>query len=150
MLSSKFWAPALCLAIMSCGGDEAPRPPEAAEVFPNLPLPVNARFVSRAGGDDALQLTLHSPEPVEKIVAYYRGVLSKGGWRLVKDTEAAGDVVVLYAEQDGPPLWVQIRSAGDGNGTLVDLAGAVVPGGAKKAGEKPAAKPRAKAEKPAS
>ncbi len=144
MLSSRFWAPAFCLAIMSCGGDEAPQPPRAAEVFPNLPLPANARFVSRAGGEGALQVTLHSPESSEKVAAYYRGVLSKGGWRLVKDTEAAGGVVVMYAEQNGPPLWVQIRSAGEGNGTLVALAGAVVPGGAKKAGEKPAAKPAAK------
>lgn len=132
---------------MSCGGDEAPQPPRAAEVFPNLPLPMNARFISRSGGADALQISLHSPESAEKVAAYYRAVLSKRGWRLVKDTEAAGGVVVLYAEQNGPPLWVRIRSADDGNGTLVDLAGAVVPGAARKAAEKPAAKP---AEKPAS
>jgi hypothetical protein len=32
--------------------------------------------------------------------------------------------VALYAEQDGPPLWVTIRKADGAEGTLVDLAGA--------------------------
>ena len=39
--------------------------------------------------------------------------------------------MVLLAEQDGPPLWVRIKSAEDSVTTMVELAGAVMPAGAK-------------------
>ena len=34
--------------------------------------------------------------------------------------------VALYAEQDGPPLWVRIWPTSDSAGTMVELAGAMV------------------------
>jgi hypothetical protein len=34
--------------------------------------------------------------------------------------------VVFFAEQNGPPLWIRIRNAEDGRGSLVDIAGARV------------------------
>jgi hypothetical protein len=57
-------------------------------------------------------------------VDYYRHLFKGKGWRLVNDAKDQDGAVVLFAEQNGPPLWVRIRSAEDGNGTLVDLAGA--------------------------
>jgi len=90
--------------------------------------------VSRAGSADALQLTLFSPGESDGVVEYYRGVLSKGKWRLVSDMKKPDGTVVLYAEQDGPPLWVSIWPTTDSAGTMVQLAGAVVGGDSAKAG----------------
>jgi hypothetical protein len=85
---------------------------------------------------------LFSPSEARGVVEYYRGVLSKGKWRLVSDVKKPDGTVVLYAEQEGPPIWVRVWPSTDRAGTMVQLAGAVVgkdsviPGrqGAKSAG----------------
>jgi hypothetical protein len=117
----------MSLALAACEREPPPpKPPEFAEVFPNFPLPPNASFVSRAGGEDALQITLRSNVAVEQVEAYYRQTFKKKGWRLVNDARDGEGGIVLFVEQDGPPLWVRIRKAEDGSGTLIDLAGAKV------------------------
>lgn len=115
---------ALSLAVAACSRDSQPKPPKLAEVMPNVPLPPQATFVSRAGGADALQLTVRSPAPADAVAAYYRDVFKRNGWRLVNDAKDQEGAVVLFAEQNGPPLWVRIRSDEASRGTLVELAGA--------------------------
>lgn len=134
---------ALSLAFTACGRDEAPESPKLAEVMPNVPLPPQATFVSRSGGADAVQLTVRSPARADVVAAYYRELFKRQGWRLVNDAKDQEGAVVFFAEQDGPPLWVRIRNADDGRGSLVDLAGARVTQqhDAPKAGAPPAAKP---------
>jgi hypothetical protein len=117
---------ALSIAVAACSHDTPPKSPKLAEVLPNVPLPPDAAFVSKAGGADAVQLTVRSPAQVDAVVAYYRELFKKGGWRLVNDAKDQEGAVVLFAEQDGPPIWVRIRNADDGRGTLVDIAGARV------------------------
>jgi hypothetical protein len=116
----------LSLAAVACGRDAEPKPPKFSEVMPNVPLPPNATFVSKSGGGDALQLTVRSPAQADVVADYYRQLFKKEGWRLVNDAKDQEGAVVFFAEQDGPPLWVRIRNADDGRGTLVDLAGARV------------------------
>jgi hypothetical protein len=82
--------------------------------------------VSRAGSGDALQITVHTPADEAKVTDYYRNLLSQGDWRLVSDTKGRDGVTALYAEHDGPPLWVRIWKASDRQGTMVQLTGAVV------------------------
>jgi hypothetical protein len=113
-------------ALAGCGGDSAPKPPSFAEAFPNLPLPPKGVLVSTSGGVGALQLTMTSTVPREQVTRYYESVFSKKPWRLVSQTKRGGDVTVLLAEQDGRPLWVTIRRAGEV--TQIDLAGAVPAG----------------------
>jgi hypothetical protein len=115
---------ALTFGALACERDAAPKSPSLTEVMPNLPLPPGASFVSRSGGADALLVTVRSPEKADAIAAYYRDLFKKDGWRLVKDGKDREGAVVLLAEQQGPPLWVRIKSEGEGKGTLVDLAGA--------------------------
>ncbi|HEX5575546.1 MAG TPA: hypothetical protein VFX42_06690 [Gemmatimonadales bacterium] len=81
--------------------------------------------MSRSGSKDALQLTLRSPSDIAEVTQYYRGVLSRGKWRLVSDVKTGDGSTVLYAEQDGPPLWVRIWKSGDRPGTMVQLSGAL-------------------------
>jgi hypothetical protein len=128
-LNNALFAAALTL-VLACGTDSAPpaETPSTFAVFPNLPLPPGAKFVSRAGSPDALQITLFSPADAPSVVEYYRGVLGTGKWRLISDMKKPDGTVVLYAERDGPPLWVSIRPTTDSAGTMVQLAGAVVGG----------------------
>ena len=124
MIPTKIWAGLALLALIACK-DKAPETPMVSQVFPNLPLPPDATVVSRSGGPDALQLTLMSSAKAKDVEHYYRTMLSRNGWRLVNDMRELDGSVVLLAEQDGPPLWVRIKSTDDSVATVVELAGAV-------------------------
>jgi hypothetical protein len=113
------------LALVACK-DKGPQTPKVSQVFPNLPLPPNASVVSRSGGADALQITLMSSAKAKDVETYYRAMLSKNGWRLMNDMRDKDGSVVLFAERNGPPLWVRIKSTDDSMATLVELAGAVL------------------------
>ena len=126
-------SPRACLALVvalliGCKSEpRAPKPPEFAEAFSNLPLPPTPELVSRSGGAGALQLTFRTPTETEKVANLYRDILSKGDWRLVSDVKNPDGSIALYAEQKGPPLWVRVWKATDGAGTMVQLTGAVIP-----------------------
>src|ERR1700694_567617 len=121
-----FWT-VLAGLVLACGSESrAPKPPELADALPNLALPPEAKLISRAGSADALQLTLQTPADVEVILNYYRSVLSTGNWRLVSDIKNPDGSVALYAEQNGPPMWVRIWKPKGQAGTMVQLTGAVV------------------------
>jgi hypothetical protein len=123
---------ALAAALVACG-DRRPAPPKMAEVLPNVPLPPQARFVGSAGGEDALQFTVESPLPRAEIEAFYRGALNRNGWKLVNQAKDPDGALVFFAEQDGPPLWVRVRSAADTTASLVEFSGARVGAGKKPA-----------------
>jgi hypothetical protein len=120
------------LALVACK-DKEPQMPPISQVFPKLPIPPNASFVSKSGGSEALQITLRSPAKAKDVETYYRSLLTKDGWRLVNDMRDRDGSVVLLAEQDGPPLWVRIKSTDDSAATIVELAGAIVADTAKRA-----------------
>lgn len=116
--------PGLLLLALACS--EPKKLPELGETIPNLPLPPSAHVLSREGGEDALKLQFRSDLEPGKVAAYYREVLSQPPWNLVSDNTQPDGVIALYAEQEGPPLWVTIRKADGASGTIVDLAGAKV------------------------
>jgi hypothetical protein len=74
-----------------------------------------------------------TPAKAKDMEAYYRGLLTKSGWRLVNDMRDQDGSVVLLAQQNGPPLWVRIKSTDDSAATMIELAGAVVPDTTKQA-----------------
>jgi hypothetical protein len=114
------------LVLLGCGSE--PRPPKeplVGQVFPTLPLPPDPELISRSGSEDALQITMRTPADVGQVTDYYRGVLSRGKWRLVSDVKTPDGATVLYAEQNGPPLWVRIWKQADRPGSMVQLTGAV-------------------------
>jgi hypothetical protein len=132
MIPTKIWAGMAILALVACK-DKSPPSPKVSEVFPNLPLPPNATLVSRSGGTDALQITLRSSAKAKDVERYYRTALTKNGWRLLNDMREKDGTVVLFAERNGPPLWVRIKSTDDSAATLVELAGAILPDSATRA-----------------
>jgi hypothetical protein len=118
---------AAALVLLACGSEpRAPKPPPFGKAFSHLPLPPNPELVSRAGSADALQITFRTPVEVAQVTEYYRTVLTRGNWRLVGDIKSADGSTALYAEHDGPPLWVRIWKPADQPGTMVQLTGAVV------------------------
>jgi len=132
MIPTKIWAGMAVLALVACK-DKGPQTPKISQVLPNLPLPPNAAVVSKSGGPDALQITLISQAKAKEVEAYYRAVLNRNGWRLVNDMRDRDGSVVLLAEQNGPPLWVRIKSTDDSVATMVELAGAVMADTTKRA-----------------
>jgi hypothetical protein len=114
------------LALAACS--ETKKEAKLGETIPNLPVPPSADVVSREGGEDAVKIRFRSTLDPEAVANYYRTVLSKQPWRLISDTKEQDGGVALYAESDGPPLWVTIRKADGASGTFVDLAGAKVKG----------------------
>ena len=123
----------LLLAALAGCGDRKPAGPKMAEVFPMLPLPPQARFVSRQSGEDAMQVTITAPLGRPAMEQYYRSALSRNGWRLVNTAKDAEGALVLFAERDGPPLWVKITSATDTAWSMVEFSGARMAGSAKPA-----------------
>ena len=87
---------------------------------------------------------MFSPSETSEVVKYYRNVLSKGRWRLVSDQKRPDGKVMLYAEQDGPPIWVSVWPATDSAGTMVQLAGAVLAKDSGKAAAEPIPAPKSK------
>lgn len=127
MPCQKYLLSAACMLVLACGSDsKTPKPPEVAAAFPTLPLPPNAQFVSRAGSEDALQLTFFSTAKTPMVAEYYRKMLSAKPWRLVNDVKNRDSSRVLYAEQAGRPMWVRVWSTSDAEGTMVELSGAAV------------------------
>lgn len=118
---------ALCAALAAgtACGDKEPEVAELNATIPRLLVPPQAALVSRAGSADALQLTFVSNASIPNVADYYRRALSRDGWRLVNDATDSTGVVTLYAEQNGPPMWIRIAAAPEGVGTSVEIAGAV-------------------------
>lgn len=118
---------ATCLLALAAACEKKPEPitlPSAAATLPVLVLPPNAAFVSRSGSEDALSVVFRVPGKPEQSARFYRAMLRPPGWRIVSDAVDREGAHVLYAEQDGPPLWVRIWADTVNNGTLVRLTGA--------------------------
>src|SRR3954469_16206901 len=127
MLKTRLLVSVACVVLLACESESRkPKPPAFQDAFSTLPLPPNPELVSQVGGTGALQLTIHTPADERVIANYYRGLLSHGKWRLISDIKGKDGVTALYAEHDGPPLWVRIWQAGDRKGTMVQLTGAAL------------------------
>src|SRR5829696_1596079 len=126
-MPKKFLFSVACVVLLACESEARnPKPPAFRDAFSALPLPPNPELVSRVGGEGAIQLTIRTPASDSQVTDYYRNLLSKGEWRLVSDIKGKDGVTALYAEHDGPPLWVRIWRASDRSGTLVQLTGAAL------------------------
>jgi len=127
MLKTRLLISVACLVLLACESESRkPKPPAFQDAFSTLPLPPNPELVSQVGGAGALQLTIRSPADERVVTNYYRRLLTQGKWRLVSDIKGKDGVTALYAEHDGPPLWVRIWRANDRSGTMVQLTGAAL------------------------
>ena len=116
----------VALLLAACNPDPGRSQPPLSQALPNIPLPPRSEVVSRAGSPDALQITFASADTPETVLAYYRGVLSQGGWSLESDTPDASGAAALYALKDGHPMWVRITRTPGAPGSTIEISGAVV------------------------
>lgn len=116
----------LLIALVACGGERAkpPQSPKLGEVLPIILMPPDGELMARSGGADAIILQFRTPHSPDSIAAYYRKVLKRDPWRLVSDANTRDGGIALYAQQNGPPLWVTIKKIEGAAGTEVDLVGA--------------------------
>jgi hypothetical protein len=127
MLKTRLLFSVLCVVLLACESESRkPKPPAFQDAFSTLPLPPNPELVSQVGGAGALQLTIHTPAEEQVVTNYYRRLLTQGKWRLVSDIKGKDGVTALYAEHDGPPLWVRIWRADNRSGSMVQLTGAAL------------------------
>jgi hypothetical protein len=125
-LSAVLAAAAVALLLGGC----KPRPvqqklPETSDVFSTVVLPPGGTLVSRQGSSDALQLTFTSPMSRDTVANYYRAVFSRDPFVLVSDTKDREGAIALYAEEAQRPMWVRIEAGAAGEGSKVELSGAV-------------------------
>ena len=118
LLAALFLLPAACK-----GEPEQSEPADIMVAIPQMILPPNATFVSRAGSQDAAEVTFSTPVPVGAVADFYRGQLSRQGWRLESDTKDSAGTVMLYAEGATRPMWVSVRAVD--SLTHVTITGAV-------------------------
>src|SRR6266850_56670 len=109
----------LVVLLVLVGCSEPRKEVKLGEVLPNIPVPPNGEVVSREGGEDAIKIRFRTPASPEQVATYYRELLSREPWRLVSDVKTQDGAVALYAEQNGPPLWVTIRKAEGAPGSFV-------------------------------
>ncbi len=125
---------ALALSLSACTGDDAApesAPARTPPVLTGVPVIEGSQVVDTVGTSEAARMTLDIPMPPESVAAFYRRRLTADGWRLQGDVPDAGGVD-LYAERNGPPLWVHIRPGRIPGTTQYALIGALAsapPGG---------------------
>ena len=112
---------AATLLLAGCHKDAA-KPISLGDVLPNFPLPPQAQALTREGGSDAMQFLFVSALPPDSVVSYYVGVLSTGAFHLINE-QKSGKTTALYAEQDGPSIWVTVAPNGS-DGSQITIAGA--------------------------
>lgn len=98
------------LLAAACAGPESSRRPA---VLQDVPILAGSNVVDSVGTDETLQVRFLVGMHRDSVAAFYRRVLPQRGWRIVGDVRE-GEAMQIYAERDGPPLWIQIRSAGVG------------------------------------
>src|SRR2546428_5153852 len=119
----------ICAVLAACG-DKPPKNPKTAslhDALPVLPLPPDPSLVSRAGGPDALQVTVRSPAKSDVVEAYYRQMFKTGGWHLVSDAKDADGAGGFLSQQRGAPPWVGGSEGDHRGGSLVEATRAVLP-----------------------
>lgn len=116
----------LILVLAGCSSEERVDQPDIGDVMPVLPLPPDSRTIGSAGSEDALQISFVSSLSRDEMADFYRGLFVGEPWTLISDTEAPDGAVVLYAENEGVPLWVRIIRTAGAAGSTIQLSGALV------------------------
>jgi hypothetical protein len=116
------FAVAALVLLAACPGTK-----EKAVVTPNVlrgvPIVDGSQLLDTSGTAEAMRATLFVQLTPDSVAGIYRRFFLANGWRIVGDVSDQGGID-LYVERQGPPLWIQLRSAGKGF-TRYTLIGAV-------------------------
>ncbi len=115
--------------LAACRADVPEETANLAQALPGIPIPPASTVLGRAGSADALQISFRSEWSESDLLVYYRQLFTKQPWKLVSDVRDRDGAAVLYAERDGPPIWVRIHKAPGASGVAVEISGAVTGAG---------------------
>jgi hypothetical protein len=93
------------------------------DVLHGVPVIAGSQLLDTTGTPEAARASFYVMQKPDTVAAIYRRYLVTNGWRLVSDVHDQGGTD-LYAERQGPPLWIQIRLGENGN-TRYTLIGAM-------------------------
>ena len=114
------------VAVAACerrGPNPAESRARAALALRNVLAYPQSSVVSVSSGNEAAEMMLSSPAPVDAIVQWYREVLPLNKWTIKTNSRDRAGAVTIYAERDTRPLWITLRpNLGDG-GTTYRLVG---------------------------
>ena len=98
----------------------------AAHVLRDMLAYPASTLVSFAAGEEAGEVVLSTPAPVDSVTAWYRTVLRLNGWELRQDQRRPDGSQVIYALKGDRPLWITLRQTSGAPGTTYTLIGADV------------------------
>ncbi len=98
----------------------------AAHVLRDMLAYPASTLVSFAAGEEAGEVVLSTPAPVDSVTAWYRTVLRLNGWELRQDQRRPDGARVIYAIKGDRPLWITLRQTSGAPGTTYTLIGADV------------------------
>ena len=116
---------AVAVSLAACaGGEERAQPPRPAPpVLAGVPVFPFSVILDTTATEEAARATLIVAQIPDSVAAFYRRRLTAEGWRILSDM-AADSGVTIYAQRQGPPLWIQIRPGRRPRTTVYSLIGA--------------------------
>jgi len=81
--------------------------------------------VSMAAGDQAAQLTLTTPDSLQKVADWFRQVFLLNQWTLQSDVKNADGSVSIMATKGDRPVWLTLHPNVGAEGTTYTLIGAI-------------------------
>ena len=108
--------------LVACAGKEE-KPPATPNVLSGVPVLTGSQLIDTTRTPEAAGAVFFLQMPPDTVAALYRAILMANRWRIVGDLRDQGGTD-LYAEREGPPLWIQIRPA-QGGATRYTLIGAL-------------------------
>lgn len=118
---------ALAAALLLGCSPDRPKLPSLPAAFSTLPLPPMAEYLGQSGSEDALMFTFRSTLPSDSIAESYRRLFTRDTlYRMISASGGAEGEHAFYVEYARRPLWVRIRPEAGNEGSIVELAGAVI------------------------
>jgi hypothetical protein len=120
---------ALAAALLLGCTPDRPKLPSLPAAFAALPLPPNPEYLGQSGSEDALMFTFRSSMAADTLAEYYRVLFLRDTmYHMISSNQGAEGEHAYYVEYARRPLWVRIRPEAGNEGSIVELAGAVVAG----------------------
>lgn len=121
----------LAFLVLAAGCDRGEREASRARAVIGRAMPEalsypGSALVSYSAGEDAAQIELTTPAPLDTVASWYRQTLPLNGWEVQSDASDRSGALTIYAEKTKRPLWITLRASVGRPGTTYTLMGAVI------------------------
>jgi hypothetical protein len=113
------------LAVTACDRPATVSRPTIARSLKGVLVYPRSTLVEMASGDSAGQLTLASPDAPDTVAKWFRVTLDLNHWVLQSDAKQSDGSILMYAERNAQPLWINLQRASGAPGTSYTVTGAI-------------------------